>query len=104
MKIKLRCSNENCNYCYEVSELELEEFGQYHKKCLICGSKLEVTKESLNEIVEKDLYTQANELLNKWVNEIGWDNTLDLIKRHKDQPCYRIYKDILEKRGFKIKE
>lgn len=45
----------------------------------------------------------AEEHLNKWVNEIGWDNTLDLIKRNKDQACYRIYKELLEKRGFKIR-
>lgn len=104
MMIKLICVNAECKFSYEVSEKELTEYPGYHKNCLVCGSKLEVAKESLNEIVEKDLYTQANELLDKWVKEIGWDNTIDLIKRHIDQPCYRIYKDILGKRGFKIKD
>lgn len=102
--IKLICVNDECKYSYLVSESELTEYPGYHKKCLVCGSQLEVAKESLNEIVEKDLYTQANELLDKWVKEIGWDNTIDLIKRHKDQPYYRIYKEILEKRGFNIKD
>ena len=54
--IKLKCINEQCNYSYEVSKTELEEYGQYHTNCLICGSKLEVAKESMKEIVEKDLY------------------------------------------------
>jgi hypothetical protein len=102
--IRLICVNDDCKYSYDVSEKELTEYSGYHKKCLICGSQLKVTQESLNEIVGKDLYTQANELLDKWVKEIGWDNTIDLIKRHKEQPCYRIYKDILKKRGFNIKD
>lgn len=103
MEIKLICVNENCKYAYTVSENELKEYGQYHKQCLICGSKLVVAKESLVEIVKKDLYTKAEEFINKWVSEIGWDRTLDLIKNNDNQACYRIYKDILKKKGFTLK-
>lgn len=104
MMIKLVCINDDCKYSYEVSESELKEYPGYHKKCLLCGSQLKVTKESLQEVVKKDLYTQAEDYINKWVAEIGWDNTIDLIKRHKDQSCYRIYKEVLENRGFNIKD
>jgi len=102
MLIKLKCINENCNFSYSVSEKEFLEYGKiYHNRCMICSSKLEV--DNLKEIVEKDLYQRAEDYINKWVVEIGWDRTLDLIQRNKEQSCYRIYKEILEKRGFKLK-
>lgn len=100
MLIRLKCLNENCEYSFEVGEAELRDNSTYYQRCLLCNSKLIVEKESLKEIVKKDLYTQAEEYLNKWVAEIGWDNTIDLIKRHKDQPIYRIYADLLRKRGL----
>ena len=99
--IRLKCINETCGYSYEVSENEIKEYGQYHTKCLLCKSKMKVV--NLEEIVEKDLYQRAEEYIKKWVAEIGWDNTLDLIKKNKNQGCYRIYKEILEKKGFTIK-
>jgi hypothetical protein len=99
--IKLKCVNDKCGFSYEVTKAELEEYSQYHKYCMICGSLLKV--DNLEEIIEKDIGCRAEEHLNKWVAEIGWDNTLDLIKRNKDQACYRIYKELLEKRGFKLK-
>jgi hypothetical protein len=102
--IKLICINEECKYSYRVSENELKEYSQYHEKCLICGSKLKVAEESINEIVKKDLYERAENNINKWFKELGGDNTLDLIARNKSNACYRIYKEILQKRGFKIKE
>ena len=102
MLIELKCINENCSFFYSVSEKEFLEYGKiYHSNCMICGSKLEV--DNLKEIVEKDLYQRAEDYINKWVVEIGWDRTLDLIQRNKEQSCYRIYKEILEKRGFKIR-
>jgi hypothetical protein len=100
--IRLKCSNKSCAYCYSISVKEFEEYKDtYHNFCMICGSKLEVT--NLEEIVAKDIYKRAEEYINKWVADLGWDRTLDLIEKNKDQACYRIYKEILEKRGFKIK-
>lgn len=102
--IRLVCINDDCKYSYEVSVNELKEYYQYHEKCLICGSLLKVAENSIEEIVRKNIYTRAEEYINSWVKELGWDNTLDLIAKNKDSACYRIYKEILEKRGFKMKE
>jgi hypothetical protein len=101
--IKLICKNTECAYSYEVSEKELEEYGQYHQKCLICGSKLEVEKQSLQELVKQDLYERASAYLYEWGRRLGLEGMLEMIERNKNQACYRIYKDILEKRGIKIK-
>lgn len=100
--IRLKCSNPSCAYCYSVSPKELEEYGKiYHNICMMCGSKLDVV--NLEEIIKLDIYKRAEEYINIWVLEMGWDRTLDLISRNKNQVCYRIYKEILEKRGFKLK-
>lgn len=101
--IRLKCINrETCGYFYEVTETEFKEHEQSHKFCLICGSKMEV--DNLDEIVKKDIYIKAEEYINTWVAKSGWDNTIDLIKRNREQGCYRIYKEILEKKGFKIND
>jgi hypothetical protein len=99
--IRLKCINENCGYSYEVSENEIKEYGQYHTKCLICGSKLQVT--NLEEIVEKDLETQVKENLDKWFKELGIEATIEMCERNSNNVCYRLYKTELEKRGFKLK-
>jgi hypothetical protein len=101
--IRLKCISENCEYSYEISENELTEYGQYHKRCLICVSKLKVAKESLEEIIKKDLYTHAEEYINKWITELGLEGCIELVERNCEQSCYRIYKEILEKRGLKLK-
>jgi hypothetical protein len=101
--IRLKCLNDICGYSYEVTQKELEDNSQYYKLCLLCKSKLEIAKESLEEIIEKDLYTRAEEYINIWVAEIGWDNVLDLLARNKTQSCYRIYAEILRKKGFILK-
>jgi hypothetical protein len=100
MLIKLKCLNENCEYCFEVSEAELRDNPQYYERCLVCGSKLKVEKECLKEIVKKDLYQQAEEYLNKWFGEMGIEGTLEMIEKFKEQPTYRIYQDLLRKRGL----
>jgi len=103
MFIKLKCQNPDCAFTYCITEEEFTEYGEFcHSKCRICNSQLKVA--NLDEIVEKDLYTQAEQYINKWVEVIGWDNTLDLIIKNKNQSCYRIYKEILQKRGFKIND
>lgn len=103
MLIHLKCLNPDCYFNYEVTEKELIDNPQYHKNCLICGSKLDFTEESIEEIVKNNIYERAENYVKQWVSEIGWDNVLDLISRNKNQSCYKIYKEILEKRGFKLK-
>ena len=102
--IKLICKNTECAYSYEVSEKELEEYGQYHQKCLICGSKLEVEKQSLQELVKRGIEEKVKDYIDKWLAELGGDETLSLIQRNKHQACYRLYIEELRKRGFIIKE
>ena len=98
--IKLKCINTQCNYCYEVTEAELENNYQYHKTCLICGSQLQVI--NTKEIVNKDIYTRAEEYLNKWLNELGIEGTMEMLERNKNQSTYRIYAELLKKRGIII--
>jgi len=97
--IKLKC--ERCKHQIEITDEELKENGMLYTHCLHCGGKMDVL--NLDEIAKKDIYTQAENYIKKWVSEIGWDNTLDLIQRNKDQGCYKIYKEILTKMGFKLK-
>jgi len=101
--IKLMCVNEVCKYSYQVSENELKEYGQYHKNCLICGSQLKITQESLDEVVKLDIEQRVKENIDKWLKEIGGDETLSLIQRNKNQACYRLYKEEMIKRGFIVK-
>jgi len=98
--IKLQCKH--CKYQYEITEAELKDDGELHRYCLMCGGEIEVL--NLKEIVEQDLYKQAEAYLKKWIKEMGIEGCIELIERNNDQACYRIYKDILEKRGFKLKE
>ena len=99
--VKLKCQNPACNYLYEITKKELENNPQYHRTCIVCGSQLKV--DNLAEIVEKDLQTQAELYINKWIKELGAEGCIELVERNKNTACYRIYKDILEKRGFKLK-
>jgi len=98
--IRLKCLNEVCEYEFEVSEKEFVENIKYYERCFVCGSQLKVT--NLEEIIEWDLYKRAEAYINKWVAEIGWDNVLDMLARNKNQATYRIYKEILNKKGFKL--
>lgn len=103
MLIKLKCLNEVCEYCIEVSEKELIDNSQYYERCLLCNSKLKITKESLNEIIKKDLETQVKENVDKWFRGFGIETTIEICERNKDLAVYRLYKAEIEKRGFKIK-
>ena len=97
MIIKFYCKN---GHYYEVDEAKLIAEPQSHRYCY-CGEKLSIS--NLEDIVKKDLYTQAEEYINRWIKEIGGDETLSLVQRHRDQSCYRIYKEILQRKGFIIK-
>ena len=97
--IKLKCKQ--CKYEYEITEQEMIDNGELHRFCLLCGGENEI--KNLNEILEKDIYIRAEEYINQWIKELGLEGCIELVERNKDQSCYRIYKEILEKRGFKIK-
>lgn len=98
MIIKFSCSK----HCLDFEKTE-EELRAEHviTHCPYCGEKLHI--QNLNEVLESDLYAQANETLDKYLKELGGDETLSLMERNKTQACYRIYKDILIKRGFIVK-
>ena len=98
--IKLRCKL--CKFSFEVSEKEFIEYPEAYKDCYIsCGGENEVV--NLDEIVEKDIYTRAEEYINKWFKEIGIEATIEMCERNREQSCFRIYRKILESKGFKIK-
>ena len=99
--IKLVCSNEKCGYSYHVSQDELLENAQYHHVCLYCGAKNRV--DNLAEIVQADLEAKAYEYLQKWFREQGAEKTIEILENNRNQVVYKIYKSILEKKGFKLK-
>jgi hypothetical protein len=99
MFIKLECRH--CGEVIEVEEINLIQEPELYRNCSLCSYKLEV--KNLDEIVKFDIYKKAEAYLNKWVTEMGLEGCIELVERHKDQSCYRIYKEILEKRGLKIK-
>jgi len=101
--IHLKCINNDCGYSYQVSENELKEYGQYHKNCLICGSQLKITQESLDEVVKLDIEQRVKNNVNEWFAELGIEGTIELIERNKGLAVYRLYKAEIEKRGFKLK-
>ena len=96
--IKLKCLNPDCNYIYQVSPAELEDNPQYHKSCIICGSKIKV--DNVEEIVKFDLEKRAEEYLNIWINTLGLEGALELVEKHKDEAIGRIYIELLRKRGL----
>jgi hypothetical protein len=95
--------NDVCAYSYRVSENELKENPNIHSHCFLCGSQIKVAKESLEEIVMLDLYKRAEEYINRWMQELGAEGCIELVERNKNLAVYRIYKDILERRGFRLK-
>jgi len=97
MKIQFYCDN-HCSD-FEKNEKELRNATQSFRYCPYCGLKLKIR--NLNNVVEKDLYIRANEYLNKWLNELGIEGTLELIERNKDCACNRIYEDLLKQKGLK---
>ena len=96
--IKLKCLNEQCNYVYQVTSKELEDNPQYHRTCIICGSKIKI--DNVEEIVEKDLYYRAEEYLNDYIRTLGIEGALELCERHKDEATGRIYMELLRKKGI----
>ena len=100
MIIKFYCKNHCCDF--EKDDIELKYQNQSFRICAFCGEKLHI--ENLTDIVIYDLRYRIRNNINKWVKEIGWDRVIDLIKRNKNTPSYKFYKEELENRGIKIKE
>jgi hypothetical protein len=101
--IKLRCLNEICEYCLEVSEKEFTDNPQYYVRCLVCGSQLKVV--NLEEVIKFDIETQIKENIDKWIKLYGYDYVIDLIKKYKDYYAVgRLYLKELKRRGFTIKK
>jgi len=101
--IQLKCTNSTCGFSYSVSDKEFLEYGKhYHNKCMICGSKLEIS--NIKEIIAKSIYDKAKQNIQDWFQKIGIESTIELVERYKNNCCYRIYKEILEQKGFKLKE
>jgi len=92
MMIKLVCLNKDtCGFSYQVTEKELREYSQYHSHCFLCGSKLEVAKESIKETVKTDLEKQINERLDQYIKEMGLEGCWELLQRNKDYPITRLF-------------
>jgi len=98
MKIKFSCSK----HCQDFERTE-EQLRAEHPitHCPFCGEKLKIT--NLEEIILLDCEIKIKEYIDLWVSIIGWDNTLDLILKHKDEAIGRLYIAELNRRGFKIK-
>jgi hypothetical protein len=100
MLIKFYCDKHCADFTKD--ELELIYQGQSFNYCAFCGGRLHI--ENLVEIVKQDIDTRVRNNIDKWFKEIGADNTIDMIKRNKDQACARLYFDELRRRGFTINE
>jgi len=99
MLIKLECRH--CGEVIEVEEINLIQEPEMYRNCFLCSYKMEVR--NLDEVVKFDIYKKAENYLNEWIQKLGLEGCIELIERHKNQACYRIYREILEKRGFKVK-
>jgi len=100
MIIKFSCKNHCADF--DKDEIELQYQNQTFRYCAFCGEKLQI--ENLKDIIIYDLRERIKNNINKWAKEMGFDNVIDLIKRNKNQKCYKFYKEELESRGFTIKE
>lgn len=96
--IKLKCCNDICDYCYEVTEGELLENSSYHKSCMICGSKMIV--DNVEEIIAQGVEEQAEENLQQYLNEYGIEGAIELIERSPKNGARDLYMKKLRERGL----
>jgi hypothetical protein len=101
MDIRFKCENPTCDVEFEKTEEEIRLNPEGLRICWKCGHKLSII--NTEEIVETDIDTQVKNNIDKWQKEIGWDNTIDLIKRSGNSAIARLYFEELRKRGFNIK-
>lgn len=99
--IKLNCKI--CDYSFDVTEQEFREHPELYKYCFLrCGGENKIT--NLNEVLTTDIETTVKNNIIKWVKEIGWDNTIDIIKRNSNYAIQRLYLQELKRRGFNIND
>jgi hypothetical protein len=99
MIIKFSCSKHCLDFEKTEEQLRTERAITH---CPFCGEKLHI--QNLNDVVASDMNKQVKEYIDKWFKELGIEGTIELVERNKDQAaCYRLYKEELEKRGFKVK-
>jgi hypothetical protein len=98
--IKLICINPDCGYSYQVSKKELENYGQYHKTCLLCKSQLKV--DNLEEIVRVDIDTEIRNNVDTYIKIFGIEGAWELIERNKNQACARLYFEEFKRRGIDL--
>jgi len=98
MRIKFSCSKNCANFTKSEEQLRVEKVITH---CPFCGQKL--TIQNLEEVVLLDCEIKIKEYIDLWASIIGWDNTLDLILKHKEEAIGRLYVAELNRRGFKIK-
>jgi len=96
--IKLKCSNNYCNYYYQVSEKEMLDNAHYHQKCIICHSKLIV--DNVEELLAQDIEQQAEENLQQYLHEYGIEGTVELIERSPINGVRDLYMRKLRERGI----
>jgi hypothetical protein len=96
--IRLKCRNEDCNYCYQVTELEMLDNGHLHKTCLICGSQMLV--DNMEEIISRELEEQAEENLKQYLKDYGLEGTVELIERSPNNGARDLYMRKLKERGI----
>jgi len=100
MTIKFYCDNHCADFTKTEEQLIEQGQGFTHCAfyCAFCGEKLHI--QNLDEIVKLDIEKRAEEYLTKGFNEIGIEATVELVERNKDQATYKIYKQILQKKGL----
>ena len=98
MLIEFFCDNHCLDFTKDELELNQERVITH---CPFCGLKLHIA--NLNDIVAKDIEEKVKSNINRWFNELGIEGTIELIERHRNQACARLYIDELNRRGFKIK-
>ena len=96
--IRLKCSNEYCNYCYQISEKEMLDNAHYHHKCIICHSKLMV--DNVEELLAQDIEQQAEENLQQYITEYGLEGAIELIERSPLNGVRGLYMRKLRERGL----
>ncbi len=96
MLLKLICKN---NHRLDVPEENFRENPEWYNYCGICGAKF--TLYNTEGIVKQDLQQKAKRNIDLWFKTLGIEYTIEIIERNKNQACYRLYREELERRGLK---
>lgn len=94
--IKFICKK--CGNTFEKEEFEIIEQGQSFRFCAYCGNKLSI--ENLSDVVKDDLDKRVKNNLNRYMNTLGIEGTIELVERNKNIACTRLYIDLLKEKGL----